>query len=233
MKRHRFARILFVYIPLGYIAASLILVLLLKWIPVAFTPLMIERTVQHIRNSGEKVEYRWTPLEKISPRLIKSVVTAEDNKFFEHNGFDLEEIRKMELEHRRTGKKIRGCSTISQQTAKNCFTWCTHSWIRKAFEAYYTVLIEKIWGKRRIMEVYLNIAEMGPGIFGAKAASRIYFGKEPAKLNTGEAVALACGLPSPGKRNPSMNKGYLRTIRRNIERRINTLSYPDWVDRTR
>lgn len=233
MKRHRLLRILFLYIPLGYIGASLLLVFLLKWMPVAFTPLMIERRVQNMRGEGEPVEYRWTPLEEISPNLIKAVVTAEDNKFFQHNGFDVDEIRKMKQEHRLNGKRIRGCSTISQQTAKNCFTWCTHSWVRKAFEAYYTVLIEKIWGKERIIEVYLNVAEMGPGIFGAKCASRKYFGKEASSLSLREAVNLACGLPNPAKRNPSVSRNYLLKIRSGVYKRIGNLVYPEWVTGSR
>ena len=177
-------------------------VLLYKWTPVKWTPLMLKRTVQNIGEKDYKNTRTWVDLEDISPVMVRAVMASEDGRFMEHWGFDLKELIKMKKEHKSKGKKIRGCSTISQQVAKNCFTFCGHSWWRKGFEAYYTVLIELFWSKERIMEVYLNIAETGKGVFGVEAAAQKYFGRSAAKLNTHQAVSIACVLPNPLKRNP-------------------------------
>ena len=177
-------------------------VLLYKWAPVKWTPLMLKRTVQNIGEKGYKNTRTWVDLEDISPVMVRAVMASEDGRFMEHWGFDLKELIKMKKEHKSKGKKIRGCSTISQQVAKNCFTFCGHSWWRKGFETYYTVLIELFWTKERIMEVYLNIAETGKGVFGVEAAAQKYFGRSAAKLNTHQAVSIACVLPNPLKRNP-------------------------------
>ena len=177
-------------------------VLLYKWTPVKWTPLMLKRTVQNIGEKDYKNTRTWVDLEDISPVMVRAVMASEDGRFMEHWGFDLKELIKMKKEHKSKGKKIRGCSTISQQVAKNCFTFCGHSWWRKGFETYYTVLIELFWSKERIMEVYLNIAETGKGVFGVEAAAQKYFGRSAAKLNTHQAVSIACVLPSPLKRNP-------------------------------
>ena len=177
-------------------------VLLYKWAPVKWTPLMLKRTVQNIGEKDYKNTRTWVDLEDISPVMVRAVMASEDGCFMEHWGFDLKELIKMKKEHKSKGKKIRGCSTISQQVAKNCFTFCGHSWWRKGFETYYTVLIELFWSKERIMEVYLNIAETGKGVFGVEAAAQKYFGRSAAKLNTHQAVSIACVLPNPLKRNP-------------------------------
>lgn len=177
-------------------------VLLYKWTPVKWTPLMLKRTVQNIGEKGYKNTRTWVDLEDISPVMVRAVMASEDGRFMEHWGFDLKELIKMKKEHKSKGKKIRGCSTISQQVAKNCFTFCGHSWWRKGFETYYTVLIELFWSKERIMEVYLNIAETGKGVFGVEAAAQKYFGRSASKLNTHQAVSIACVLPNPLKRNP-------------------------------
>ena len=177
-------------------------VLLYKWAPVKWTPLMLKRTVQNIGEKDYKNTRTWVDLEDISPVMVRAVMASEDGRFMEHWGFDLKELIKMKKEHKSKGKKIRGCSTISPQVAKNCFTFCGHSWWRKGFEAYYTVLIELFWSKERIMEVYLNIAETGKGVFGVEAAAQKYFGRSAAKLNTHQAVSIACVLPNPLKRNP-------------------------------
>lgn len=177
-------------------------VLLYKWAPVKWTPLMLKRTVQNIGEKDYKNTRTWVGLEDISPVMVRAVMASEDGRFMEHWGFDLKELIKMKKEHKSKGKKIRGCSTISQQVAKNCFTFCGHSWWRKGFEAYYTVLIELFWSKERIMEVYLNIAETGKGVFGVEDAAQKYFGRSAAKLNTHQAVSIACVLPNPLKHNP-------------------------------
>ena len=177
-------------------------VLLYKWAPVKWTPLMLRRTVQNIGDKDYKNTRTWVDIENISPVMVRAVLASEDGRFMEHWGFDLKELTKMNKEHKTSGKKIRGCSTISQQVAKNCFTFCGHSWWRKGFETYYTALIELFWSKERIMEVYLNIAETGKGVFGVEAAAQKYFGRSAAKLNTHQAVSIACVLPNPLKRNP-------------------------------
>ena len=163
---------------------------------------MLKRTVQNIGERGYKNARSWVDLENISPVMVRAVVASEDGRFTEHCGFDFKELRKMNKEHKTKGKKIRGCSTISQQVAKNCFTFCGRSWWRKGFETYYTVLIELFWSKERIMEVYLNIAEMGKGVFGVEAAAHKFFDRSAAKLNTHQAVCIACVLPNPLVRSP-------------------------------
>lgn len=189
-------------------------VLLYKYIPVKWTPLMLKRTVQNIGERGYKNARSWVDLENISQVMVRAVVASEDGRFTEHCGFDFKELRKMNKEHKTKGKKIRGCSTISQQVAKNCFTFCGRSWWRKGFETYYTVLIELFWSKERIMEVYLNVAETGKGIFGVEVAAQKNFNRSAAKLNTHQAVSIACVLPNPLRLNP-------KTISQKNQRKYN------------
>lgn len=201
-------------------------VLLYKWAPVKWTPLMLKRTVQNIGEKGYKNTRTWVDLENISPVMVRAVMASEDGRFMEHWGFDLKELIKMKKEHKSKGKKIRGCSTISQQVAKNCFTFCGHSWWRKGFETYYTVLIELFWSKERIMEVYLNIAETGKGVFGVEAAAQKYFGRSAAKLNTHQAVSIACVLPNPLKRNPKTVSQKNQSKYNIIYKRTGQTAYP-------
>lgn len=163
---------------------------------------MFKRSIQNIEQKDYRNSRTWVDIEDISPVMVRAVLASEDGRFMEHWGFDLKELAKMNKEHKTKGKKVRGCSTISQQVAKNCFTFCGHNWWRKGFEAYYTVLIELFWSKERIIEVYLNVAETGNGIFGVEAAAQKYFGRSAAKLNTHQAVSIACVLPNPLVRNP-------------------------------
>ena len=214
----RLLKILFLYIPVGYIAVSVLLVLLFKWAPVKFTPLMLERSLDGTATLSCVRANRWTALDEISLALQRSVIASEDARFFEHKGFDFVELKTMKEKHEKLGKKIRGCSTLSQQTAKNCFTSGSRTLLRKAVEAYYTFLIEKIWGKKRILEVYLNVAELGPGIYGAEAASKKYYGKSAAKLSYGESAALVLCLPNPLKRTPDWVNRHMSTRRMEIER---------------
>ena len=165
----------------------------------------------------------------MSPALIQAVIASEDNLFCEHKGFDWQEMKKMYAQHQEKGKKIRGCSTISQQTAKNVFTWGTSTWARKIFEAYFTFLIEKIWGKERILEVYLNVAEMGKGIYGAEAAALEYYGCHAADLNRSQSIAIAVCLPNPIRFNPRVKSSYLSERQAQIRSLIPKLEYPDWV----
>lgn len=162
---------------------------------------MVVRYVQNISNENYDFNYKWVKLEDVSKVTVRAIVASEDGRFMQHSGFDFEEIAKMKREYERKGKKFRGCSTISQQVAKNCFTFGTRTWIRKGFEAYYTILIELLWGKERIMEVYLNVAEMGPGVFGVEATANKYFGTSAKRITTEQAVSIATVLPNPLKRN--------------------------------
>lgn len=158
---------------------------------------------------GRGMDYRWRSLNQMSPHLVTSVIAAEDARFCNHAGFDMEAIEKA-LKANEAGGKIRGGSTISQQTAKNVFLWPSRDWVRKGFEAGYTVLIELIWPKRRIMEVYLNVAEMGPGVFGAEAAARHWFGKSAADLTPREGARIAAILPSPRRYSAGSPGPYVR-----------------------
>lgn len=184
--------------------------LLASVVPVWLTPLMLIRSVEAIgdgrtlRNSKE-----WVPIEKISPYLIQAVIASEDNLFLEHNGFSLKDMKKA-WQHNKKGKRIRGGSTISQQTAKNVFLWNKRSYVRKGLEAYFTVLIELFWSKKRIMEVYLNVIEMGDGIYGAQAAAMEYYGKDATKLTRRQAASIAVCLPNPRKYNPVNPSSYIR-----------------------
>ena len=225
----RWKRILFIKLPLLIVALSFLWVTVLKVLPVRYTPLMLKRSVQYRGDEGFKSSHTWVPLEKISPEMIKAVIAAEDNRFAQHNGFDTVEIRRMLHQHARHGKKLRGCSTISQQTAKNVFTLCSDTGWRKIVEAYYTFLIEKIWGKRRIMEVYLNVAEMGKGIYGVEAAARKYYGTGAGKLDAAKAARIAACLPSPLKRRPDNPGKYVLQREKQIMALMGKLAYPDWV----
>ena len=205
---------------------SILLVTALKWVPVRYTPLMLKRSIQH---KEVRRQQRWVSLEKVSPDLIQAVIASEDNRFAEHKGFDRKELEKMWAEHQEKGKRIRGCSTISQQVAKNVFTFGSQTWARKAAEAYWTVLIEKIWGKRRIMEVYMNVAETSPGLYGMEAAARHYFGKSAEEVDRKQACALAACLPAPLDRSPAQPTGYTRKRQKQINALIPKLRYPDWA----
>ena len=173
------------------VGLPLLVVLIYRVVPVPLTPLMVSRAID-----GRGIDHRWTPLSEISPNLVRAVVAAEDARFCEHMGFDIEAMRKA-FENNQKGGRVRGGSTISQQTAKNVFLWEGRSYLRKGLEAYFTVLIETGWGKRRIMEVYLNSIEWGPGIYGAEAASQRIFDKPARNLTVAQAARLAAILPSP------------------------------------
>lgn len=189
---------------LWFIAISIVSVIFFRFVPIPVTPLMLIRCVEQKWDGKEmKLKKDWVPLEKISSAMPLAVIAAEDQKFEEHFGFDLEAIKKAEKYNKRhQGKKTKGASTISQQTAKNVFLWPNRSWIRKGFEVYFTFLIEIFWSKQRIMEVYLNVIEMGNGVYGVEAAAQEYFHKPASKLSVREAALIAAILPSPLKWSP-------------------------------
>ena len=210
----------------AFLVLSVAWVLLYKWVPVKWTPLMLKRSMQNSKVEDYRNVRTWVDIEDVAPVMARAILASEDGKFMEHNGFDLDELRKMKREHETKGKKIRGCSTVSQQVAKNCFTFCGRSWWRKGFETYYTFLVELLWSKKRIMEVYLNIAEMGPGVFGVEAAAQKYFNRSAAKLTKHQAVSIACVLPNPLKRNPKSVSQTNRTKYNVTYKRTQQTAYP-------
>lgn len=201
------------YLLILFFGSSILFVLLYRFINPPITSLMLIRIAeQAIRGEHLRLTKVWEPIDKISPSLQLAVVASEDNRFLEHSGFDMEAIRKaQDYNERKKGKKVRGASTISQQTAKNVFLWPDRTWVRKGLEVYFTFLIETIWGKKRIMEVYLNVIEMGKDIYGAEAASQTYFHKPAAALTSDQAALLAAILPNPRKSDPSHPSSYLQS----------------------
>jgi len=197
------------YFVILFFGSSVFFTILYRFVPPPVTPLMLIRKFE-TRHDNKKtsIDKDWTKLEDISPYLITAVVASEDNNFREHFGFDFDAIKKVS-EYNKKGKRVKGASTISQQTAKNVFLWPARSWLRKGMEAYFTLLIEVLWGKKRIMEVYLNVIEMGDGIYGAEAASRHYFEKPAKKLNPREAALIAAVLPNPRKWSPARPTPYI------------------------
>ena len=198
----RIAEIALIYVPSIFLLLSISWVLAYKWLPVRWTPLMLIRTIENHNNDEYTNRQIWVSLNEIDPILVESILCAEDQRFYSHSGFDWQELRKMKSDYDHFGKKLRGCSTISQQVAKNCFTFGSKTLFRKIIEAYYTALIELIWGKTRILEVYMNIAETGVGIFGVEAACQKYFCTSCDAVDFDDAVALACVLPKPLARTP-------------------------------
>ena len=198
----RIAEIALIYVPSIFLLLSISWVLAYKWLPVRWTPLMLVRSIENHDNDEYTNRQIWVSLNEIDPILVESILCAEDQRFYSHSGFDWQELKKMKSDYDHFGKELRGCSTISQQVAKNCFTFGSRTLFRKIIEAYYTALIELIWGKTRILEVYMNIAETGVGIFGVEAACQKYFCTSCDAVDFDDAVALACVLPKPLARTP-------------------------------
>ena len=195
---------------LGFIFFSVLIVLLLKWLNPITSSIMIQRKIEAIVTFKERqmIAYQWFSYDDISKQMALAVVAAEDQNFPDHFGFDFEQIEKA-IEQSNRGRKLRGASTITQQVAKNLFLWEGRSFIRKGFEAYFTVLIELLWSKERILELYLNIIETGDMIFGVGAASEIYFKKPPGKLTRSQAALLAATIPNPKRFSAKRPSGYV------------------------
>ena len=192
-----------------FFASTLLAVIVYRFMPVYVTPLMLLRVGEQLwRGENARLEHRWVPLDEISHALVQAVVASEDNLFLEHKGFDWVQLKKAREESQQ-GRKQRGASTISQQTAKNVFLWPSRSYFRKGLEAYFTLLIEWIWGKERIMEVYLNSIEMGKGIYGAEEIARINFSKSARMLTVSEAALIAATLPNPLRFDSARPSPYL------------------------
>ncbi len=194
---------------LFFFASTLFAEVIFTFINPPVTPLMLHRVIeQKLNGKKARLHKKWMPLEKISPNMVRAVVASEDNRFLEHWGIDVKAIEKA-VQYNKRHKRKHGASTITQQVAKNVFLWPARTWLRKGFELYFTVTIDLIWSKRRIMEVYLNVIETGDGIYGTEAASRKYFHKSANKLTRGEAALIAACLPNPRKRNPAAPTPYL------------------------
>jgi monofunctional glycosyltransferase len=202
----------FCWIALLLITASIGAVLTLRWVDPPTSAFMIREGFAVPRGSTkpQEIRHRWVDWPAISAHVKVAVIAAEDQRFPEHRGFDLDSINDA-LEDRERGRRTRGASTISQQVAKNLFLWPAQSWIRKALEAYFTVLIETLWPKQRILEVYLNVAEFGRGVFGVGAASEVYFRKRAAHLSAYDAALLAAVLPSPKRMRANAPSQYVRS----------------------
>lgn len=224
--KNKFVRILS-KIALWFLGISVGLVLIFKFVPVFYTPLMLTRSIENKMEGKDMVcSHEWVPLEHISRNLQKAVIASEDGRFLTHHGFDFEAIQKA-MENNEQGKKLKGGSTISQQTAKNVFLWQGRSYLRKGLEAYFTVLIELIWGKERIMEVYLNSIEMGDGVYGAQAACQYWYRKDATSLTKIQAAGIAAILPNPRKYKATNSSAY---INRRKSRIVKHMGYVGKLD---
>jgi monofunctional biosynthetic peptidoglycan transglycosylase len=183
-----------------FVGLSLFFVVLFRFVPVPVTPLMLIRSAEQVFGKDElRLKHDWVSIDEISKNLPLAVVCSEDQNFLNHSGFDMKAIERSLDAAKKGAKRVKGASTISQQTAKNVFLWPGRSWVRKGFEAYFTVLIEFFWSKERIMEVYLNSIEMGNGIYGAEAAANFYWKTTAQNLSRTQAAAIAAVLPNPRK----------------------------------
>lgn len=199
------------WIVVAFFASTILSVVALRWVPVWFTPLMFIRLGQQVK-AGESLtlHHHWVSLDEIAPSLPLAVMASEDARFLEHHGFDYKAIEHAALRNMKHPEKRKlGASTISQQTAKNVFLWPGRSWIRKGFEVYFTTLIELMWSKERIMEVYLNSIEMGDGIYGADAVAEYHFGTTADKLTKAQCALIAVSLPNPRRFNSAHPSGYM------------------------
>lgn len=207
----------FVKFLLWFFAITILWVVIYKWVPVPYTPLMAIRSIEAKDKFSTK--HDWVSIDHISKDLQLAVICAEDQNFLKHRGFDFIAIEKA-YEGNKKGKKVRGASTISQQTAKNVFLWPQRSWLRKGLEVYFTFLIETFWSKERIIEVYLNSIEMGNGIYGAEAAAQYWFKKSAEKLTKYQAASIAVTLPNPRRYIANGNSNYMERRRQWVMRQM-------------
>lgn len=199
------------WIVVVFFASTILSVVALRWLPVYFTPLMFIRLAQQVdEGKSMTLHHHWVPLDEISPSLPIAVMASEDARFLEHHGFDYKAIEHAAMRNMKHPEKQKlGASTISQQTAKNVFLWPGRSWVRKGFEVYFTFLIELMWSKERIMEVYLNSIEMGDGIYGADAVAEHHFNTTADKLTKAQCALIAVSLPNPLRFNSARPSGYM------------------------
>lgn len=210
------------WIVVVFFASTILSVVMLRWVPVWFTPLMFIRVAQQSSQDKElTLHHHWVPLKKMSPSLPLAVMASEDAHFLEHHGFDFKAIETAAIRNMKHPEKHKhGASTITQQTAKNVFLWPGRSWVRKGFEVYFTVLIELMWSKERIMEVYLNSIEMGDGIYGADAVAQYHFGTTADQLTRAQCALIAVSLPNPRKMNSAHPSKYMLRRQQRILREM-------------
>lgn len=215
------------YLLLAFITSSIVLCALFRWAPIPASAFMLYRQVEDILKNQtlRRIDYRWVGSKKISPNAYRAVIASEDQRFFRHSGFDLQSIQSS-IDIYIDGGRLRGASTISQQVAKNLFLNPSKSFIRKGFEAWFTLLIELLWSKERILTVYLNIAEFGDHLFGIEAASRHYFGIPAKNLNRPQAALLAATLPNPLRFRASHPTSYLIERQYWVLRQMRNIEYP-------
>ena len=227
MKRiGRFIKNTLKWIVVAFFASTILSVVALRFFPVYFTPLMIMRCYEQVKAGKDlKLSHHWVPLNQISPNLPVAVMASEDAKFLSHHGFDFQAIEHAVKRNKQHPEKRKlGASTISQQTAKNVFLWPGRSWVRKGFEVYFTVLIELIWSKQRIMEVYLNSIEMGDGIYGAEAVAEEHFNTKAQNLSKPQCALIAATLPNPRKFSSLHPSGYMLKRQSRILREMKHVS---------
>ncbi|MGC4028628.1 MAG: monofunctional biosynthetic peptidoglycan transglycosylase [Steroidobacteraceae bacterium] len=217
---------------LAAVLVSVLAVLALRFVPPLTTSFILQARFDALSTPAPELQFRreWRALAAISPQLQLAVVAAEDQRFAEHQGFDFKQIHRA-LEEAGRGGRARGASTISQQVAKNLFLWGGHSWLRKGLEAWFTLLIELCWPKQRILEMYLNIAQFGPGIYGAEAAAQVFFHSPARQLNREQAARLAAVLPSPERMNAGRPGPYVLRRQRQIEAQMSALGGTGWLAR--
>ena len=209
-----------------FFVLSIFSVLLLRFVPVYLTPLMGIRIIEQIRDKKTpKLKHTWVAFDDISVNMKKAVIASEDQLFYQHKGFDKKQIKKA-IEENKKRKRPRGASTISQQTAKNVFLWPKSSWFRKGLETYFTVLIELIWSKDRILHVYLNSMETGDGIYGVEAVAKIHFDTSAAKLNQSQAALIAATLPNPLRYSSKKPSAYMFKRQAFILRQMRNITLP-------
>ena len=215
-------------IVIFFLATSIGAVLLGKFLPIYYTPLMFIRLAEQCSaDRPMKLSHHWVPMEEISHNMPLAVMASEDQRFLIHHGFDFDAIQKAVKRNMKAGKKKYGASTISQQTAKNVFLWPGRSWLRKGLEMYFTTLIELIWGKERIMEVYLNSIEMGDGIYGVDAVAQYHFGKTAETLSRRDCALIAATLPNPRRFSSKEPSKYMRKRQRQI---LKEMKFVKWKD---
>ena len=226
----RLLRWLLLWLPLCFLVTSTLQVLLLRWVPPVTSAFMIGRQVEAWldKDFAFRVSYDWQPGRRISASLPISVVAAEDQTFPDHHGFDFQAIDRAISSNQR-GHRVRGASTISQQVAKNLFLWSGRSYVRKGLEAWYTVLIECLWPKQRILEVYVNIAEFGDGVYGAQAAAQRFFHEPASRLSATQSARLAAVLPSPRRYDAQRPGAYVQRRAAWIERQVRHLGGPSYL----
>lgn len=220
-----------------FIVLSVVLTIVTRFVPILITPLMVIRLIEGgLQGEWIGIEKTWVPMESISPAVARAVIASEDARFLSHTGIDWEAVQEAQQRNERTerraaqgkikNKRLYGASTITMQTAKNTFLFPSRTYLRKALEAYFTYLMEFIWGKRRILEVYLNVIEMGSGVYGIEAASERYFGKPASQLSAHEAALIAAVLPNPRRWSPAKPSAYIQRKALVIQGRMAGIEIP-------